>query len=192
MAQDRITPDDVRRKVLDTARGLYARQGYVSTSIKGVAAAAGVAPDLVRRYYNNREDLFAAALRLPFEPASAVARLLAPGIDGLGERLVRVTFEMLDDPEVRDQIGIMVGDAKSAAKVVTTMREFLEESIIDRIAAALRVPDARMRVNLASSYLMGVAGARYILRLEPMASASTDELVRMVAPAVQTALTAAW
>jgi len=183
-----VNTDDVRRVVLDAARGLYARQGYLNTTIKGVAAAAGVAPDLVRRYYASREDLFAAAMRLPVDPAAAVTALLAPGIDGLAERLVRVTLRMLDEPETRDQIAAMVRDGAGAAKVTAPLREFLESVIIDRVAAALGVGDARTRVTLAISYIVGVAGSRYVLRMEPLASASEDEVVRLVAPAVQTAL----
>ncbi len=184
-----MNSDDVKRVVLDTARGMYARQGYLNTTVKGVAAAAGVAPDLVRRYYANREELFAAAMRLPTDPATAIATLLAPGIDGLAERLVRVTLRMLDEPETRDQIAAMVRDGAGAAKASAPLREFLESVIVDRVAAALRVPDARMRVTLAISYVVGVAGSRYVLRMEPLASASEDEVVRLVAPAVQAALT---
>lgn len=184
-----VNPDDVKKVVLDAAFAVYARQGYVKTTIRGVAAAAGVAPDLVRRYYANREELFAAAMRIHIDPAGAVAQLLVPGIDGLGERLVRVTLRMLDEPETRDQIAAMVRDGAGAAKATAPLREFLESVIIDRVAAALRVPDARMRVTLATSYLIGVAGARYVMKLEPLASASEDEVVRLVAPAVQAALT---
>ncbi|HOB48148.1 MAG TPA: TetR family transcriptional regulator [Mycobacterium sp.] len=190
MGADRhmLNPDDLKRVVLDTARDMYARQGYVNTTIRGVAAAAGVAPDLVRRYYANREELFAAAMKLPTDPATAVAQLLAPGIDGLAERLVRVTFQLLDEPETREQIAAMVRDGAGAAKSTAPLREFLESVIVDRVAAVLRVPDARMRVALAISYVMGVVGARYVLRMEPLASATEDEVVRLVAPAVQTAL----
>jgi AcrR family transcriptional regulator len=184
-----MNSDDLKRVVLDTAREMYARQGYVNTTIRGVAAAAGVAPDLVRRYYANREELFAAAMRLPTDPANAVAQLLAPGIDGLAERLVRVTFQLLDEPETREQIAAMVRDGAGAAKSLAPLREFMESVIIDRVAAALRVPDARMRVALAISYVVGVVGNRYVLRMEPLASATEDEVVRLVAPAVQTALT---
>ena len=180
--------DDIKHVVLDAARGMYARQGYVKTTIKGVAAAAGVAPDLVRRYYASREELFAAAMRLPVDPATAIAQLLAPGFDGLGERLVRVTLRMLEEPETRDQIAAMVRDGAGAAKASAALREFLESVIVDRVAAALRVPDARMRVTLAISYVVGVAGSRYVLRMEPLASATEEEVVRLVAPAVQTAL----
>lgn len=181
--------DDVSRLVLDAARAAYARRGYVGTTLKGVAAAAGVAPDVVRRYYDSRETLFAAAMRLPFDPATSVAQLLAPGIDGLGERMVRVTLRMLDDPETRDQLAAMVRDGAGASQATASLREFLESAVVDRVVAALGVPDARMRVTLATSYLVGIAVTRYVLRTEPIASATEDEIVALVAPAVQAALT---
>jgi AcrR family transcriptional regulator len=181
--------DDLSRLVLDAARAAYARRGYLGTTLKGVAAAAGVAPDVVRRYYDNREALFAAAMRLPFDPATSVAQLLAPGIDGLGERMVRVTLRMLDDPETREQLAAMVRDGAGATQATASLREFLESSVVDRLASGLGVPDARMRVTLATSYLVGIAATRYVLRIEPIASATEDEIVALVAPAVQSALT---
>ena len=181
--------DDITKQVLDAARAAYAARGYLNTTIKGVAAAAGVAPDVVRRYYDNREALFAAALRLPVDPATSIAQLMAPGIDGLGERLVRITLRMLDDPETRDQIAEMVRAGAGATKATAALREFLESAVVDRVVAALGVPDARMRVTLATSYLLGVATTRYVLRIEPIASATEDEIVALVAPAVQAALT---
>jgi len=181
--------DDVARTVLDAARAAYARRGYIGTTIKGVAAAAGVAPDVVRRYYRSREALFAAAMRLPFDPATSVAALLAPGIDGLGERLVRVTVRLLDDPSTRDQFLAMVRDGAGATKATASLREFLDSEVVDRMVGMLGVPDARMRVSVASSYLVGIAVTRHVLRLEPLASATEDELVALVGPAVQAALT---
>jgi AcrR family transcriptional regulator len=181
--------DDITRQVLAAARAAYASRGYAVTTVKGVAAAAGVAPDVVKRYYANREALFAAAMRLPVDPATSIAQLLAPGIDGLGERLVRVTLRMLDDPETRDQLADMVRAGAGASKATASIREFLESAVVDRVVSFLGVPDARMRVTLATSYLLGVATARYVLQLEPLASASEDDIVAMVAPAVQAALT---
>ena len=191
MANDRSSrskPDDVRQAVVDAARAVSARQGYVNVTIKGVATAAGVAPDMVRRYFNNRDELFAAVLKLPFDPVSAITQLLSPGVEGLAERLVRTTLKMLSAPETREQIALMVHDGVEAAKVAASLREFLESLIIDRVAAVLGVPDARMRVTLATSYVVGVATTRYVMNMEPLASASEDEVVRLVTPAVQTAL----
>jgi len=181
--------DDITKQVLDAARAAYARRGYLNTTLKGVAAAAGVAPDVVRRYYDNREALFVAAMRLPFDPTMSIAQLLAPGIDGLGERLVRVTLRMLDDPETRDQLADMVKDGAGATKATAALREFFETEMVDRVVSALGVPDARMRVVLATSYLMGVATSRYVLQVEPLASATEDAVVAMVGPMVQLTLT---
>ena len=181
--------DDITKQVLEAARAAYARRGYLNTTLKGVAAAAGVAPDVVRRYYDNREALFVAAMRLPFDPAMSIAQLMAPGIDGMGERLVRVTLRLLDDPETRDQLAEMVRDGAGASRATASLREFLEAEVVDRAAVLLGVPDARMRVTLATSYLLGIASMRYVLKLEPIASATEDDIVRLVAPAVQMALT---
>jgi AcrR family transcriptional regulator len=181
--------DDITKQVLDAARAAYARRGYLNTTLKGVAAAAGVAPDVVRRYYDNRESLFVAAMRLPFDPAMSIAQLMAPGIDGMGERLVRVTLRLLDDPETRDQLAEMVRDGAGASRATASLREFLDAEVVDRAAVLLGVPDARTRVALATSYLLGIATTRYVLKLEPLASASEDEIVQLVAPAVQMALT---
>lgn len=170
---------------------MYARQGYFDVTIKGVATAAGVAPDMVKRYYKNRDELFAAVLKLPFDPVSAITAILAPGVEGLAERLVRTTLKMLSEKETREQIALMVRDGVEAAKVAASLREFLESLIIDRVAGVLGVPDARMRVTLATSYVVGVATTRYVMNMEPLASASEDEVVRLVTPAVQTALSGA-
>lgn len=181
--------DDVRRSVLDAARAAYAARGFLGTTMKGVAAAAGVAPEVVRRYYDSREELFAAAMRLPYEPGVAVAALLAPGMDGIGERLVRITLRTFAEPETLEQLQALLRAGSGAAGAATGLREFLEVAVVDRVASALGVPDARMRVTLATSYLVGVAASRYVLKLEPLASADDEEVVRLVGPVVQAALT---
>lgn len=177
--------DDVREAVLDSARAAFHTKGYVKTTVKGVAAAAGVAPEVVSRYWGSKERLFAAAMRLPFDPATAVPELVAPGLDGMGERLTRTTLDTLSDPESREDLIALFRAGASSARAAAGLQAFLEESLIDRLARYIGVPDARLRVSLISSYLIGVTVNRYIVRLEPLASMPEDDLVRIVAPTVQ-------
>ena len=181
--------DELASRVLDTARAAYASRGYLGTTLKGVAAAAGVAPDVLRRYFDNREALFAAAMRLPFDPVSSINGLIAPGIDGLGERLARVTLRLLDDDDTRLQLQQLFGPDGQSLSSVRVIREFLESEVVDRVAAVLGVRDARLRVNIAIAHLVGAVAARYVLEVEPFASANEDEFVALVAPAMQKALT---
>ena len=159
--------------------------GASSASPGGVAAAAGVAPSVVKRYYDNKERLFAAAMRLPTDPASAIPELIAPGLDGRGERLVRFALDTLGDPQARDDLAALVKAGASAGRATKSLQDYLQESVVDRVVGALGVPDARMRVALISSYLVGVSLSRYVLRIEPLASAPDDQVVRMVAPTIQ-------
>ena len=177
--------DDVRDRVLDTARAAFEARGYVRTSMKGVAAAAGVAPEVVNRYWNSKESLFAAAMRLPFDPANAVPELIAPGLDGMGERLTRATLDLLSDDEARQDLIAMFQAGASASKAARGMQDYIERTFVDRLVRVLGVPDARLRVNLIMSYLLGVASARYVLKMEPLASMSEDEVVRLVSPTIQ-------
>jgi hypothetical protein len=160
----------------------------------------------VTSLYRNKERLFAAAMRLPFDPATAVPEMIAPGLDGLGDRLVRLTLTLMGDEQVRGDLRRILNSAgaanisMSAARTVLPvddqvvleqirlLSEYLSSTVLDRVVTAVGVPDARMRVAVISSYLVGVATTRYILRLEPLASATDDEVVAMVGPAVQALL----
>lgn len=180
-----MVTDNARDAVLDAARAAFHARGYVRTSMRGVAAAAGVAPEVVNRYWNSKESLFAAAMRLPFDPASAVPELIAPGLDGMGERLTRATLDLLADEESRNDFIALFQAGASATKAARGMQDFIERAFVDRLVRALGVPDARLRVNLIMSYLMGVGTTRYVLKLEPIASMPEDEVVKLVAPTIQ-------
>lgn len=180
--------DQVRDAAVAAARNAFAAGSFARTTFKGLAAAAGVAPAVLRKYYDNKEAVFAAALRLPTDPTSAVPAILGPGLDGLGERLVRATLDILEDPQVREDLMSMARTGASSVALTRSMQGYLEVAVIDRVVTAIGVPDARMRAALISSYLMGIAAGRYVARIEPLASASEEHVVRMVAPTVQALL----
>ena len=184
----RGSSDQVRDAAIAAARNAFAAGSYARTTFKGLAAAAGVAPTVLRKYYDNKDAVFAAALRFPTDPVGAVPTLLAPGVEGLGERLVRFTLDTLGDPQVRDDLMSMARSGASAAALTKSLQDYLDTTVIDRVVTAVGVPDARMRVALISSYLIGVAAGRYVMRIEPLASASEEYVVRLVAPTIQALL----
>lgn len=202
MAGSPLSPQDAAGAVLQAARLAFGARGYAGVTVKSVAVAAGVAPDVVRSLYQNKERLFAAAMRLPFDPAGAVPELLAPGVDGLGRRLVRLVLTLMDDEKVSadmarllssDSVMDTSGVARAAAEsdAMQQMRafsEYLSTVVVDPVVTALGIPDARLRVSLITSHLVGLATTRYLIRLEPLASAPEDEVVRLIAPAIQSLL----
>jgi AcrR family transcriptional regulator len=174
-----------RSAVLKAAMAAFAARGYASTTLKGVAAAAGVAPQVLKSYYDNKEQLFAAAMRLPYDPATAIPALLAPGLDGMGERLVRLTFATFNDEQVRKDIDSIMRTGGTAGRLAGVLSEYIEFGVVDRVVANLGLPDVRLRVALISSFLMGIAAGRYIAKIPPLDTTDEDLLVRIVAPTIQ-------
>jgi AcrR family transcriptional regulator len=177
--------DDTGERLISVAREILAKRGYMGLTMKTAAAAAGVTPDVARRYYRNRDALVAAALRLPSDPLSAIPTLVAPGVEGMGERLVRYMLDILRDPQTREELVSLARTGVNAGHAMAGLQDFLERAIVDRMTTMIGVPDARMRSALITSYLLGVAMTRYGVRLEPLASASEEEVVRMVGPVIQ-------
>lgn len=177
--------DDTRDAVLEAARSAFHSRGYAHTTMKGVAATAGVAPSVLRKYYDSKEQMFAAAMRLPFDPSRSVPELMAPGLEGMGERLVRTTFEVWGDEDARQQLLALFQTGAAAGRAGQSLREFFEDAVIDRVATIGGVPDARMRASLISSHLIGLAAVRFVVKLEPLASAPEDQVVRIYAPMIQ-------
>lgn len=182
--------EDTRQVIVDAARAEFAGKGYDATTIRGIARAAEVDPRLVHHYFDSKEELFVAALDLPARPQELVPLLLGPGPDGIGERLVTFFFTVWDTPGGRDRISALVGAAASSPGAARMLREFLARELFGRITEGLGVPDAELRASLVAGQMIGVAFARYVVALEPMASAPVADLVPWLAPTIQRYLTA--
>jgi len=182
--------EDTRGRILDAARAAFGERGYDGVSIRQIAADAGVDPALVHHYFGTKQRLFVAATRFPFDPREAIAGLVADGPpDRLGERFVRFVIALWDRPDVRPTVTGVVRSATTDPGAAAMARRLLAEGPLLALTTLIRLPDAELRAALASSQLMGIAFARYVLAVEPLASISPDELGAAVGPVVQRYLT---
>jgi AcrR family transcriptional regulator len=148
-----------------------------------------VDPRLVHHYFESKEDLFVAALDLPARPQEIVPLLLAQGEDGVGERLVRFFFAIWDNPAGRDRIVALLGAAASSPEAARMLREFLARELFGRVSRGLGAADPDLRAGLVAAQMVGIAVTRYVVGIEPIASAEVEELVPWLAPTVQRYLT---
>lgn len=179
---------DTRSEILAVARRQFTANGYDGTTIRGIAADAGVDPALVHHYFGAKDDLFIAALDLPVNPADVIPGLVAEGVDGLGERMVRTMVTVWDSSDVNPVLMLL---RSVAAGGITTrpMHDFLRRNVLWPLITALDMPDGELRASLAASQFTGLALVRYVIRLEPLASASPADVARLIGPNVQRYLT---
>ncbi len=177
-------PTQTRALVLAAARQLFSEVGYDRTTIRGIARQASVDPALVHHFFGRKEDVFLKALEIPFQPADVIARVVGAGPrETLAERLLRVYLGLWEDPGSRARMQGLIRSAASSQQGADLFRQFLTATVLSRIAAAIGVP--RLRITLVGSQLVGIAMVRYMLGIEPLASAGQDEIVKLVAPSIQ-------
>jgi AcrR family transcriptional regulator len=177
-----------REKILAAARAHFSRFGYEAGTVRGIAAEAAVDPALVLHYFGSKEGVFRAAVDFPVDPAEFVPRLLAPGLEGLGERLVHFFLETWDSPAGRPLLALIrsvVANEDAAA----LMREFITREVLGHLAMELEVDQPQLRASLAASTLIGMAMLRYVIKLEPLATAPSEVVASWLGPAVQRYLT---
>lgn len=60
--------EETRKRIVEAAARVLARDGYAATSVKDIAAEAGVAPGLVHYYFRTKEELVAAGVEAGCPP----------------------------------------------------------------------------------------------------------------------------
>ena len=180
-----------RQAILDAATAQFGSRGFDPTTIRSVAAQAGVDPALVMHFFGSKTELFVAAIDWPFDPAAEVPRVVGDDPAGAGRRLVELFISTWDAEEKRNTIVALLRAAMNQDAAARRLREFLELEILAPVLAALGSDQPEARANLVASQLLGVGIVRYVLAFEPFASLPAPALVDLVAPAVQRSLTEA-
>src|ERR1041384_6823410 len=164
-----------RQRILQTARDLFGLHGYGGTTVRAIATAAGVDPAMVFYFFGTKQGLFAAAIEMSDDVPPAIESIFAAGLDAVGERIVRTLLENLDKSD-RAPLVMLTRSASTDGQSEALLREFIDREITDRLAAMLDTPDAALRAGMVNVQILGLAVARYIVRIEPIASSSVDEL----------------
>ncbi|MFD4572978.1 TetR family transcriptional regulator [Streptomyces sp. NPDC058417] len=186
----RAASADTRDRILAAAREEFSERGYEKTSVRGIAKAAGVDAALVHHYFGTKEKVFAAAVEVLFAPALAAPDAIADGpLDGVGERLTRFVLGVWENPATRRPLLAVVRSAVTNDTAAAVFRGLVVARLTRVVASRLDLPQAELRAELAAAQLVGTAMLRYVIKVEPLASAEVDEIVARLAPVVQGHLT---
>ena len=180
-----------RQAILDAARARFAKDGYALTTIRGIAADAGVDAALVMRFFGSKDELFAAVMSITPHAVSRIAAAFDGPADSLGERLTRAYLEVWEgEPQDSEALLAALRRAIASEQAAAQLREFVQARLMKSISPQLGDdPDMLARLALASSMLIGVIVGRRIIQIPSLASEEAEFLIARLAPAVQMILT---
>lgn len=180
------TGQQSKQRILDAARKRFMRDGYERATVRAIAADAGVDVAMVYYFFDSKDGLInAAALTGPQHPLHQLATLLDEGTEQIGPRLVRRFIESWDAGVVFEPLVALWRSAPIHPHARNVLLDSIAGPVAQRVATEFGVADAELRVELVASHLIGLAFARYQLKIEPTASADIEDLVAWVGPTVQ-------
>jgi AcrR family transcriptional regulator len=179
--------EDTRAALLSAAREVFAEQGYQGATVRTIAARAGVDAAMVNHWFGGKQGLFAAIVELPFDPAQLIDAVTNGSPDAMAERLIRTFVTLWDTYEGRfATLMLSVASQDTAAR---SMAEFFSSTVFGVITEAAGSDQAALRATLCGTQMVGLGVIRYVLKLEPLASADVDTLIAMIGPNLQRYLT---
>ncbi|HWC24192.1 MAG TPA: TetR family transcriptional regulator [Flexivirga sp.] len=175
---------DTRAQILDAAREAFLNGGYAATSMRSIAAAAGVDVALLSYHFSSKQGLFAAAMELPVRPGELIEHALDAPLEQWPGRILRTVLRVWDDPDMGPVLVQTVMATVARESGTSGFVEFLETELLGRLRGRLAGRDADAR---ATGVLMTIAGllmTRYVLKVPTMANASPEEIVRIATPGI--------
>ncbi|MGW6279097.1 TetR/AcrR family transcriptional regulator [Kribbella sp. NPDC055071] len=176
---------DTRGEIMKAARASFAEKGFTATSIRAVAREAGVDAALVHHYFASKDELFIESMALPIDPRQIAASVLDGPLDELGRRIATVFLGIWESADGQERMKAVFRSIVTSDEVARVIREGITQMILQPVSRALPGPDAHLRVALVATQLIGVAIARYLVDLEPIASVDTQTLIDRLAPVLQ-------
>ena len=177
-------PTTTREAIAEAARRQFAELGYDRTTLRGIAGEAGVDVALVARFYGSKDALFREVMALPAAVAEAMAGLADGPTESVGRRLAEVIVGMLENPRSRSIVIGRIRSASSHPEAAALVRETVTRDI-GRLVAAVTDDEPETRAVLVGSQIVGLALARYVVRVEPLASLPAADVIDYVAPVFQ-------
>jgi len=179
-------PSTTRDAILAAARRQFADLGYDRATVRGIAAEAGCDPKLVGHWFGSKQELFLQVVELPIRPAAAFADLRSTGDPAtLADRLAAFVVHQLADESVRSRLVPLIRAAAAEPAAAPLLRDLVVREILTPVAAQLGGDTPELRASLLASQLLGLVMARYVIGVEPLASASPETVAAAIAPVLR-------
>ncbi|MBN9139302.1 MAG: TetR family transcriptional regulator [Micrococcales bacterium] len=171
-----------KESIRAAAARLFPLHGYTGTSVRDIAAAAGVDAALVIRHFGSKEELFLEIMQLSDEAQP----LLDGPLDELGEHFI--DYVLTTGDEVRGVFLALIR-ASDSDGVAPRLREMHDAAFVAPLRSRLEGPDAELRSRLAAALVGGLLYSLWVVGDEQLLAADRAEVVRRYGALLQALIT---
>jgi len=173
-----------RGDIVAAARHEFSQLGFDRATIRSIASRANVDPATIYRFFGNKEELLAAALEFPVS-GEVVARVLAGAEERSPASMLETLLGLWQNPEVGERLVALLRVAATHESAGAIVGDLFDSTVLRALEDRIGGDDAEFRAGLIASQLAGLALLRLVVRIEPVAEASIDDLVVAIAPNIE-------
>ncbi|PYC67732.1 TetR family transcriptional regulator [Micromonospora arborensis] len=174
---------DTKARIAEAARELFLERGYKGTTVRAVAAEAGVDSALISYHFGSKQRLFGQSLNLLCVESTALDQALQGDQAGLADRLLTSVTSLWDaTAPTENRMALQDDDTMRA------FRDYLESELLVRVAEFLGGPDATERATAAVGVIGGLIFTRSLNPIRSIAALPSAEVRRIFGPALRAAL----
>jgi len=179
---------DTKAQILKAAQMLFAEQGLDQTTMRQIAVKADVDPALIVHYFKTKKQLFVESVApiIHSHQITLLSTALTEAHRELkGEKLAEALVDFILDDKIRPLLLGVVRSVTSDEYAVTVLKGLIENVLTNEIEKHISGANKKLRSELMGAQLIGLIIARYVIQVEPLASASRATLVAYLAPRLQ-------
>lgn len=169
-----------RAAIEEAARRRFAEVGYPGTTMRAIAADAGVDPRLITHFFGSKQQLFVSVVELPFDPEPTFDALLRGDDAEVGSRLAGFVLEVLERPQTRDTILGMIRAAASEDAAAHQVQQLLASRLLAPLARHVGASQPELRAAMIASQVVGLTFARHVVGFPVLADADRREIAALL------------
>jgi AcrR family transcriptional regulator len=167
-------------RILDAAARVFLDAGYERTTIRAVAAVAGVDGGLVMHYFGSKQELFRRVI-----DAAPVPEVSGAPEQATEQILATLAARLASEPTASlTLLRSMLTNPEAASAASAGMDRYQAQ-----IAQAIPAADASLRAAIISAVILGVMVSRHLIKSDELATADPAQVISLLRPCLA-ALTA--
>lgn len=154
-----------RERILTAAVREFSRVGFAASTVKSIADAAEVSPNLITRYFGGKDGLFVAAAQVHL----GVDQMFDGPRESLGMRMADTIVQRWDTLRGDDPLLVLLRSAGERSSAAAMLTDFLDRESLEPLRRQLEeygMPpaDAASKARSVDVFLLGVTTRLRMLR----------------------------
>ena len=176
---------ETRERILAAANAAFTELDYKHATYREIARRAAVDPALIAYYFQSKPRLLRESLALPGDPKQLMtAALVDDPPEETGHRLAATILNTWEQAATAGTLetlfNLLLQDSATQQTFANYVQNEIMSSIRERIGTDLDLP-----IELMMSAMLGVLLSRYVVKLEPLASMSREDLIAVLGTVIQ-------